>query len=110
MRAWFTTSILAATAALCLATWLFAGLQWAFVALGLATFASYGIDKWQARRDGRRISDATFHILALCGGTPGAALGQMVFRHKTRKSGFRRVFLTIVAVQAVMLTVLAFRQ
>ncbi len=109
MREPFSTWMITVTAVLVLTAWLLAGLRGAFIALGLATFACYGIDKWQARRDGRRISETTLHILALCGGTPGAALGQIVFRHKTQKREFRLVFFAIAAMQAVALTVWGFR-
>ena len=37
--------------------------------------------------------------LAVAGGTPGAFLGQLVFRHKTRKKSFRFVFGGIVLMQ-----------
>ncbi|MGD9127555.1 MAG: DUF1294 domain-containing protein [Planctomycetia bacterium] len=97
------TWIFGITAAAMFGIWIFAGTLWAFVTLGVITFLCYGLDKYQARRDGLRISEKTLHILALCGGTPGAALGQIVFRHKTRKRSFRLIFFTIVFFQAVAL-------
>jgi uncharacterized membrane protein YsdA (DUF1294 family) len=42
----------------------------------------YGIDKKSAQHNGLRISENTFHILTIMGGTLGAFLGQRLFRHK----------------------------
>ncbi len=100
--------ILIITAGLVVSAAIFAGLGGAIVIICLATFFCYGIDKWQARRDGRRISEATLHLLALCGGSPGAAFGQIVFRHKTSKPSFRRVFFAIVIAQSVALIIWVF--
>jgi uncharacterized membrane protein YsdA (DUF1294 family) len=69
------------------------GLWWVFrlnlailwiVALGLATFVMYGIDKQQARRSGLRVPENLLHLLALAGGAIGGWLGMLVFRHKIR--------------------------
>jgi hypothetical protein len=38
-------------------------------------------------------------LLPLLGGTVGALLGQVLFRHKTKKWKFQRVFIMIVVVQ-----------
>jgi uncharacterized membrane protein YsdA (DUF1294 family) len=54
----------------------------------VATFALYGFDKRRARTAGRRVPERTLHILALCGGWPGALAGQRLFRHKTSKTSF----------------------
>lgn len=40
-------------------------------------------------------------FLALSGGTPGALLGQAVFRHKTAKRSFRMWFWTLFLIQLV---------
>ena len=39
-----------------------------------------------------RTQESTLHMLALTGGWPGAALAQQIFRHKSSKKTFRRVF------------------
>ena len=64
--------------------------------MSVVTFAAYGIDKQQAIRAGRRISERRLHQFALWCGWPGAWLGQQVFRHKTQKKSFRIVFWLIV--------------
>jgi uncharacterized membrane protein YsdA (DUF1294 family) len=74
------------------------------VAVNAVAFAAYGIDKYQSRQSGGRVSEAALYVLALLGGTVGSILGQQAFSHKTRKSSFRRVFWLIAIGQAVALT------
>ena len=69
--------------------------------VGLATFLCYGFDKLQARAQRTRLPESLLHVGALIGGTPGAWLGQVVFRHKTVKPSFRRVFWLIVILQCL---------
>lgn len=72
--------------------------------LSFLTFALYGYDKWQARRAGARIRETTLHLLALAGGWPGAWLGQIVWRHKTRKWAFRLTALLVAALNMAAIT------
>lgn len=70
----------------------------AYTVLSVVSFAMYGVDKAAAGRGMRRISEATFHLVSLGGGWPGALAGQHVFRHKTRKQPFRSIFwCTVIA-------------
>lgn len=71
--------------------------------LSLTTFTAYGCDKLAARRGSDRISERTLHLLSLCGGWPGALAGQMLFRHKTRKTTFQVCFWLTVLVNSAML-------
>jgi|GEM_PF-972958 len=53
----------------------------------------YGIDKRRAQIAAReRIPESVLHTLAFMGGGIGAMLGQALFRHKTSKQPFRRIF------------------
>lgn len=70
--------------------------------MSVIAFLFYGYDKRQAIRNRPRIPEIVLHMLALLGGSPGALLGQLVFRHKTKKLSFRIVFLAIVLLQAVL--------
>jgi uncharacterized membrane protein YsdA (DUF1294 family) len=71
--------------------------------LSIITFAAYGLDKLAARRNGERISERTLHLLALCGGWPGALAGQWLFRHKTRKNSFQVCFWLTVLLNGALL-------
>lgn len=68
----------------------------------LAAFALAGWDKSRARRGRDRIPEATLLLAALVGGSPGLVAGMVLFRHKTRKLGFKLAVTAIVAVQVVV--------
>jgi uncharacterized membrane protein YsdA (DUF1294 family) len=75
-----------------------AGVYLSLVAvMSLVCFITYGVDKRQAVRGGRRVSERTLHLMELLGGWPGALLAQRHFRHKTQKAPFRLVFWLLVA-------------
>jgi len=60
----------------------------------------YGYDKRQAIIGGSRVPELVLHAAALCGGSPGALLGQRLFRHKTRKRSFQVAFIAVLLLQA----------
>ncbi|OWQ93016.1 hypothetical protein CDN99_00460 [Roseateles aquatilis] len=68
------------------------GLWGFYMAMSLATFIVYALDKRAARLGQWRVKEATLHGLALLCGWPGALLAQHLLRHKSAKPGFRRVF------------------
>ncbi len=68
------------------------------------TFVQYGWDKRQAKKQRHRIPEKRLHILALIGGTIGAFLGQLTFRHKTKKKRFQVVFIGTVVLQLAVIT------
>ena len=72
------------------------------ISITLVTFAFYGFDKHQSTRNRLRIPEVILHILALIGGTIGAILGQLTFRHKTQKSSFRIIFYLIITLQIIL--------
>jgi len=74
-----------------------------YAALSLMTFAVYAVDKSAARNAGDRVSEATLHYLSLAGGWPGAILAQQLLRHKSKKAGFRRLFLVTVVLNCGLL-------
>jgi len=68
-----------------------------WIALNVATVATFAVDKRAAsRRGARRIPERTLHLLELFGGWPGSLLAQQWLRHKTLKASYRRVFWSIV--------------
>ena len=52
-------------------------------------FIIYGIDKYQARKAGRRIPEATLLIWAGIGGSIGAWMGMKIWHHKTLHKKFK---------------------
>ena len=56
--------------------------------LNLTAFVLMGTDKRRARRHARRIPETTLLLTAVIGGSFGALLGLLVFRHKTRHPAF----------------------
>ena len=48
------------------------------------TFTVYGVDKAKARRGAWRVPEKTLFLLPLLGGSVGALMGMLVFRHKTK--------------------------
>lgn len=87
------------------ASWYLAG---GYLLLSLVTFLLYAVDKSAARRGERRIPERTLHLMALCGGWPGAALAQQRVRHKTAKKSFLWVFRATVVLNLAALGYLAF--
>ncbi len=77
-------------------------------AINLLTFCVYGADKRRARIPGaRRVPEKTLFALALLLGSPGALLGMLVFRHKTRHWYFRFGIPAILLAQAAAAVFLA---
>ena len=59
-------------------------LLWYLAAVNLVTFTAYGVDKAKARRGAWRVPEKTLFLLPLLGGSLGALLGMLTFRHKTK--------------------------
>ncbi|MBE0504890.1 MAG: DUF1294 domain-containing protein [Desulfuromonadales bacterium] len=74
-----------------------------YTLLSTITFVVYGFDKLAAERGGKRVRERTLHLLALCGGWPGALAGQQIFRHKRRNRTFQVDFWLIVLLNIALL-------
>ncbi|MFG6449158.1 DUF1294 domain-containing protein [Roseateles sp. BYS180W] len=71
---------------------------WSFyMAMSMATFVVYALDRRAARLGRWRVAENTLHLLALLGGWPGALLARRALRHKIRKLAFTRRFWCTVA-------------
>lgn len=82
-------------------------LAYYFLFMSFLTLALFGLDKAAAILGRRRVAERTLHILSVLGGWPGACLGRVLFRHKTRKKGFTHSLYAAVIVNVVaVLTVL----
>lgn len=67
-------------------------LKWEIIGIicyNLLIMLIYGLDKWKAKAGVWRISEKALIILAFVLGGVGAAMGMIVFNHKTSKMKFR---------------------
>jgi len=73
---------------------------------GLIAFLLFGYDKWQARRQGERVAEATLWLVSAFGGWPGGLLGMICFRHKTGKLWFLVEFTAALLVWITLVSAL----
>ena len=59
------------------------------LAVNIAAFAMFGIDKRRAKKRQWRVPEKTLFLLALLGGSLGAVCGMCAFHHKTQHRYFR---------------------
>ena len=75
------------------------------VVINATAFLMYGIDKWNAKRERRRIPEKTLLGIAAIGGSIGAYAGMQLFHHKTRKPKF---YIGIPLIFAIQLGILVY--
>ena len=73
------------------------------VVINVATFLTYGLDKWKAKKSKWRIREAALLMLAVLGGSVGAWLGMKVWHHKTKHKKFQYGVPLILVAQVVLL-------
>ena len=59
------------------------------VAINVATFFTYGIDKLKAKKNLWRVRETSLLLLAVLGGSIGALLGMKIWHHKTMHKKFK---------------------
>lgn len=69
------------------------------LAVNVAAWIFYGVDKWKARHKAWRIPEWVLLLLAFAGGSAGALIGMRTFHHKTRKPKFAIGVPALLAVQ-----------
>lgn len=68
-----------------------------YLTMSIVSFFLYWTDKRRAVRHEWRVHENTLHFSDLIGGWPGGRVAQRMFRHKTRKIKFQRIYwLTVV--------------
>ena len=72
------------------------------LAVNIATFFLYGIDKYKAKRGLWRISEATLLLMAVVGGSIGAWTGMRLWHHKTMHKKFKYGIPIIIILQVVL--------
>ena len=71
--------------------------------INVATFLTFGLDKWKAKKSKIRIREASLLGLAALGGSLGALLGMRVWRHKTLHKKFQIGVPVILIIQILIL-------
>ena len=94
--------------------WAFIGSPWGLLAgwlilSNIVTFVVFGLDKLLAKhpRFRQRVPEKNLLLLAVVGGSVGALLGMLVFRHKTLHRVFRVGVPVILAVQLLLAAAIA---
>lgn len=82
------------------------GISGYVVAINLITFVLYSMDKSKAMKGRWRIPEAHLIGLAICGGSVGALLGMLLFRHKTKHPKFYLGLPLILLVQIALVVYL----
>ena len=72
------------------------------LAVNIATFFLYGIDKYKAKKGKWRISEATLLTMAAIGGSIGAWAGMRLWHHKTMHKKFKYGIPVIIILQVAL--------
>ena len=72
------------------------------LAVNIATFFLYGIDKYKAKKNQWRISEATLLLMAVIGGSIGAWVGMRIWHHKTMHKKFEYGIPIIIILQVAL--------
>ena len=77
-----------------------------FLAVNITSFLLYGIDKFKARKNLWRISEATLLTMAAIGGSIGAWAGMRLWHHKTMHKKFKYGIPVIISLQIALVVYL----
>ena len=72
------------------------------LAINIATFFLYGIDKYKAKKNQWRISEATLLTMAAIGGSIGAWAGMRLWHHKMMHKKFKYGIPLIIIMQVAL--------
>ena len=72
------------------------------LAINALSFSLYGIDKYKAKKNKWRISEATLLMMAVIGGSIGAWAGMRLWHHKTMHKKFKYGIPVIIILQVVL--------
>ena len=76
------------------------------LAINIVSFFLYGIDKYKAKKNKWRISEATLLMIAVIGGSIGAWVGKRLWHHKTMHKKFKYGIPLIIILQIAYLVYL----
>ena len=72
------------------------------LAINIASFFLYGIDKYKAKKGRWRISEAILLLMAVIGGSIGAWAGIRLWHHKTMHKKFKYGIPIIIIIQVAL--------
>ena len=72
------------------------------LAVNIASFLLYGIDKYKAKKGKWRVSEATMLMMAVIGGSIGAWAGMRLWHHKTMHKKFKYGIPLIIILQVAL--------
>lgn len=75
-------------------------------AINIVSFFLYGIDKYKAKKNKWRISEATLLMIAVIGGSIGAWAGMRLWHHKTMHKKFKYGIPVIITMQVCLVVFL----
>lgn len=73
------------------------------LAVNIVAFVLYGIDKYKAKRNKWRISEAALLTVAVIGGSIGAWAGMRLWHHKTMHKKFKFGIPAIIILQVALM-------
>ena len=76
------------------------------LAINIASFFLYGIDKYKAKKGRWRISEAILLLMAVIGGSIGAWAGMRLWHHKTMHKKFKYGIPAIIIMQVALMVYL----
>ena len=76
------------------------------LAINIVSFFLYGIDKYKAKKNKWRISEATLLMMAVIGGSIGAWVGMRLWHHKTMHKKFKYGIHIIIIMQVSLVVYL----
>ena len=75
-------------------------------AINIVSFFLYGIDKYKAKKNKWRISEATLLMIAVIGGSIGAWVSMRLWHHKTMHKKFKYGIPLIIIMQIALVAYL----
>ena len=76
------------------------------LAINIVSLFLYGIDKYKAKKNKWRISEATLLMMAVIGGSIGAWVGMRLWHHKTMHKKFKYGIPIIIIMQVSLVVYL----
>lgn len=77
--------------------------------INVATFFTFGIDKWKAKTSKMRIRETALLTLAVLGGSVGAWLGMQTWHHKTKHKQFMFVVPVMIIIHLIIFVIILFK-